>query len=206
MLRVLGRASSVNVQKVMWLIDELGLEAERVDIGGKFAGDKTPDYLAKNPNGQIPTLEDGDFILWESHAIVRYIAEAYGAEPWLPADAKTRGLANQWMDWYLANLHPPMTTIYFQLVRATDETRDPAALDAAKAKAAKLWTMLDDHLADQPFVTGDTLNIGDIPCGCAAYRWHTLVPEGPKLHNLRAWWDRMNTRAPYQKNVMLPFE
>jgi len=206
MLTVLGRASSVNVQKVMWLIDELGLEAERVDIGGKYGGDKVPEYLAKNPNGQIPTLLDGDYVLWESHSIVRYILEAYGGAPWLPADVKVRGHANQWMDWYGANLHPPMTVLYFQMIRATDETRNPDALAAAKEKAAALWTMLDKHLADKPFVTGDELTMGDIPAGCSAYRWHTLVPDGPDLPNLRAWWDRLNVRPAYKKNVMLPFE
>ncbi len=206
MLRVLGRATSVNVQKVMWLIDELGLEAERVDIGGKYAGDKTPAYLAKNPNGQIPTLEDGDFILWESQAIVRYLLDKYGNAPWLPDDAETRGRANQWMDWYLAMMHPPMTVIYFQNVRATAETKDPAALQANIDKAAKLWTMVDAQLTDRDYLTGDTLNMGDIPLGCAAYRWHSLVPDGPDLPNLKAWWDRLNVRPAYKTNVMLPFE
>ncbi|MEK9671328.1 MAG: glutathione S-transferase family protein [Rhodospirillaceae bacterium] len=208
MLRVLGRASSINVQKVMWLIDELGLEAERVDIGGKFGGDKVPEYLSKNPNGLIPTLEDGDFILWESQAIVRYIVEKYGADTdWLPDDLEVRGHANQWMDWYLTVMHPHMTTIYFQKIRATDANRNVEALNAAIEKAGQHWSTLDAHLADgREYLTGGTLNMGDIPLGCAAYRWHTLVPDGPKLKHLRAWWDRLNVRPHYKKNVMLPFE
>ncbi|MEQ8506082.1 MAG: glutathione S-transferase family protein [Rhodospirillales bacterium] len=206
MLRVLGRATSVNVQKVMWLIDELGLEHERVDVGGRHGGNQDPEYLAKNPMGLIPVLEDGDYVIWESQAIVRYLLEAYGGDPWLPSDLKLRGQAHQWMDWYLTVMHPPMTVIYFQLIRATEETRNEQALAEAKDKAAQLWTVLDKHLADKQFITGDTLNMGDIPCGCSAYRWHTLVPEGPDLPNLKAWWDRMNVRPAYKKNVMLPFE
>ena len=206
MLRVLGRATSVNVQKVMWLADELGLDVERVDVGGKYGGDKTPEYFAKNPNGLIPTLEDGDYVLWESQAIVRYLVEAYGGAPWLPDDVKVRGHAYQWMDWYIANLHPPMTVIYYQNIRATPETKDDALLAANIKKAAEIWSRLDAHLADRQFVTGETLNIGDIPVGCSAYRWHTLVPDGADLPNLRAYWDRLNVRPAYQKNVMLPFE
>lgn len=204
MLRVLGRANSVNVQKVMWLVDELGLKVERVDVGGKFGGNDTAEYKAKNPLGLVPVLEDGDYVIWESQAIVRYLADAYGKAPWQPADAKTRGHANQWMDFYLSNLHPPMTTIFWQLIRTPEDKRDTAALEAAKEKARGFWSVLDRHLADKPFVTGKDLTIGDIPCGCAAYRWHTLVPDGPALPNLRAWWDRLNSRPAYKKNVMLP--
>lgn len=210
MLRVLGRTSSVNVQKVMWLVGELGLEVERVDIGGKFGGDKTPEYLAKNPNGQIPTLEDGEFVVWESHTIVRYLLETHGGPnggaPWLPADAPTRALANQWMDWYLANLHPPMTTIYWQLVRTKPEDRDEAALSAAVDKAVKLWSIADAQLARTPYLTGDQPTMGDIPAGCAAYRWHSLMPDAAELPNLKAWWDGLTARPAYKQHVMLPFE
>ena len=110
------------------------------------------------------------------------------------------------MDWYLTVMHPPMTVIYFQMIRATAETKNEKALAEAKAKAGELWAVLDKHLADKPFLTGDTLNMGDIPCGCSAYRWHTLVPDGPDLPHLKAWWDRLNVRPAYKKNVMLPFE
>ena len=105
MLKILGRSSSINVQKVMWCAAELGAEVERIDIGGKYGGNDTPEYLAKNPNGLVPTMEDGEVVLWESNTIVRYLAETRGSQPWFASDAAGRGLASQWMDWYLTRLH-----------------------------------------------------------------------------------------------------
>lgn len=205
MLRILGRPNSVNVQKVMWLVGELGLEHERLDVGGAFGGNDTPDYLRKNPNGRVPTLEDGDTIIWESNAIVRYLAEKFGhATDWYPADMADRGRANMWMDWYLTTLHPPMTTVFWTLIRTPEPERDMVALNAALKQAAEAWTILDDHLSRQDFVLGDTLTMGDIPVGCSAYRWHTMDIDRPDLPNLRAFYDRLNIRPAFQKHVMIP--
>ena len=204
MIRILGRNSSVNVQKVMWCAEEIGAKVERVDVGGKFKGNDTPEYLAKNPMGLIPTLEDGDFVMWESNAIVRYLADAHGKAPWQPKDAKGRGLAGQWMDWYLTTMHPPMTVIFIQLVRMKPAERDMKALDDAVAKAAKLWTMVDGQLAKRPYLTGDQPTIGDIPAGCSVNRWFVLDVKRPKLANLEAWYGRLQSRPAYQKHVMLP--
>ena len=124
MLKILGRPTSINVQKVMWCAAELGIEVNRVDIGGPHGGNDTPEYLAKNPNGLVPTLEDGDFVLWESNAIVRYLAETQGQAPWFPAEANGRALASQWMDWYLTIMHPPMMVIFLTLIRTAPEDRD----------------------------------------------------------------------------------
>ncbi len=206
MLKVLGRLSSINVQKVMWLTAELGLEVDRVDIGGKFSGNDTPEYLAKNPNGLIPTLEDGDCVLWESNTIVRYLAETYGQAPWFPADAKGRGLANQWMDWYLTRLHPPMTVIFMALIRTAPEDRDQDAFEQAVEKATELWILLDKHLGNSDFVTGDAPTMGDIPMGCSVNRWYTLDVPRPSLTNLEAWHGRLKERPAYQEHVMVPME
>ncbi|MEK9725177.1 MAG: glutathione S-transferase N-terminal domain-containing protein, partial [Rhodospirillaceae bacterium] len=110
MIRILGRKNSINVQKAMWMVGELGIEYERIDIGLQFGGNDTPEYLAKNPNGLVPTLEDGDVIVWESHSVVRYLAEKYGGEAWWPAgDAAAHARAGMWMDWYTSRLHAPIT-------------------------------------------------------------------------------------------------
>ncbi len=203
MLRILGRPNSINVQKVMWLAAELGLEVERVDVGGPFGGNDTPEYLARNPTGLIPTLEDGDLVLWESNSIVRHIAEAHGGPPWWP-DGGARAHANQWMDFYLTSLHPPMTRIFVGLVRQSPQQRDDAAIEAARQDAAGYWTMVDAHLAERAYLTGDQPTAGDIPLGCAAYRWHTLDIERPDLANLAAWYGRLNGRPAYREHVMLP--
>ena len=204
MVRVLGRANSINVQKVMWLAAEIGLAVDRIDLGGAFGGNDRPDYLAKNPTGRIPTLEDGDFVLWESNSIVRYLAETYGTAPWLPADTAARHHASQWMDWYLASVHAPMTVMFQQLIRTAPEDRDREAVAQAVNQAAGLWRLVDGHLASRPYLTGDDISMGDIPLGCAAYRWHTLDVERPDLANLRAWYDRLNGRPAFRQNVMLP--
>ncbi len=204
MLRILGRKTSINVQKVMWLTEEMDVEVERVDIGGSFGGNDTPEYLAKNPNGLIPTLEDGDFTLWESQAICRYIAEKYGSPPWAPEDATGRALAGQWMDWYITKMHPPITVIFLALIRTEPEDRDMDAVSKAVDQAAELWTLLDAQLAKADYLTGDAPTMADIPAGCAVNRWYVLDIERPSLPNLEAWHTRLKDRSSYKDHVMMP--
>ncbi len=204
MIRVLGRANSINVQKVMWCAAELGVDVDRIDIGGAYGGNDQPEFLAKNPNGRIPVLEDGDLTLWESNTIVRYLCETYGDAPWRPADKTPRALASQWMDWYLTCLHAPMTVIFWALIRTAPEDRDEAAVAKAVEDASAFWTIIDAHLAERDFIIGDAPSMGDIPVGCAAYRWHEMDVDRPDLPNLLAWWRRLSKRSAYRDNVMLP--
>lgn len=204
MIKILGRPNSVNVQKVMWTAAEIGVSVDRHDIGGAFGGNDTDDYLEKNPNGRVPTLVDGDFVLWESQAIVRYLSESHGTAPWYPASAQDRGLCGQWMDWYIANLHPAMTVMFWQLIRTSDADRNNAAVAAAAVDAAKEWAILDKHLENNTYLLGDELTMGDVPLGCAAYRWHTMDIQRPNLPNLKRWWDSLAARDAYKKHVMLP--
>jgi glutathione S-transferase len=204
MITVQGRANSVNVQKVMWCAAELNLEIERTDIGGAFGGNNTALYLANNPNGKIPTLIDGDFVLWESNAIVRYLCEEYGTYPWYPDQTRNRALANQWMDWYLTTLHPFMTIIFWQLIRTSDEDRDHLAVQSATEEANQLWAMLDQHLSDRPYILGENPSMADIPLGCAAYRWFNMDVERSDLPNLESWQKSLAERDAYQHHVMLP--
>ncbi len=205
MLKVLGRPNSINVQKVMWLIGELGLEHERLNIGGAFGGNDQPDYLSKNPNGRIPTLEDGDAVIWESNAIVRYVAEKYGPETdWHPSSVEQRGQANMWMDWYLTTLHPPMTKIFWELIRTPEPERDKPGFDKAVEDASKFWTILDRHLASRSYVLGNTPSMGDIPVGCSSYRWLNMEFDRPSLPSIKAYHERLRARPAYQQHVMLP--
>jgi len=204
MLNILGRANSINVQKVMWCAAELTLEVERADVGGAFGGNSTAEYLAQNPNGKVPTLVEGDFVLWESNAIVRYLCEQYGDIPWFPDTTRNRGLANQWMDWYLTGLHPFMTIIFWQLIRTAAKDQDMLAVRSATEEAARYWQMLDSHLANRDYILGPEPSMADIPLGCAAYRWHRMDVNRPDLPNLKRWWDRLAARPAYQAHVMLP--
>ncbi|WP_244303547.1 glutathione S-transferase family protein [Roseibium sediminis] len=203
MIRILGRLNSVNVQKVMWCAAELGVEIQQEDVGGAFGGTDTDDYLSKNPNGRIPTLEDGDFVLWESNSIVRYLCDKYGKDDWLPDTPQLRALANQWMDWYIAQLHPPMTTLFWQLIRIAPDSRDLAALHGSINTSEVYWTLLDAHLKGRTYLLGDRISMADIPLGCSAYRWHSMTFERRDLPHLAAWYHRLTVRPAFRENVML---
>jgi len=204
MIKVLGRANSVNVQKVMWCASELDLEIERVDIGGAFGGNDSEEFRLLNPNGTVPVLVDGDFILWESNAIVRYLCAKYGEPDWLLPSVDVRGQADQWMDWYLTKLHPPMTTLFWQLIRTNSDLQDQVKIAEAITACTQCWTLLDHHLNRSTFVLGDQLSMADIPVGCSAYRWHCMSFERPDLPNLKRWWDSLVERQRYKEHVMVP--
>ena len=204
MLKIWGRNNSVNVIKVLWCAAELGLDFVRTDIGGAFGGNDQPEYLAKNPMGRVPTVEDGDLILWESQAIVRYLAATHGIGTLWPEDPGERALSDLWMDWYTAHLHPPMTTIFWGLVRTAEANRDNDAIAAAMVEAGKLWSVLDQHLEGFGFVNGDQLTIGDFPVGAAAFRYYSLVEERPAMPNLDRWYAALGERPAYRTHVMNP--
>ena len=136
MLKIWGRASSSNVQKVLWCCAELDIEFERVDVGGPFGGNRDPDYLAMNPNGLVPTVKDGDLVMWESNTICRYLAATRNGEHLYPRDPAARTHVERWMDWQLAVIGGPMGQLLFGLVRSTPEARDAGAIDAARRRPA----------------------------------------------------------------------
>jgi len=206
MLKVLGRATSSNVQKVMWTIGELGLEHERVDLGGPFGGLDKPDYRKLNPNGVVPTLIDGDLVLWESNAMVRYLAAKHGAGGLWPSDPAERAASDMWMDWQQSALLGDWVVVFFGVVRTPPQYRDQARIDASVAKLGQLYGMLDRHLEGRRFVGGDRLTIGDIPVGMSAYRYFEMEIERPKLPNVEAWYARLQERPAYRHHAMVSFE
>jgi glutathione S-transferase len=204
MLRVWGRKTSSNVQKVMWAIGELGLEHERIDVGRSFGGLDTQDYGALNPNRRIPTLQDGDVVLWESNVIVRYLAAKFSAGRLWPHDPAARGVADQWMDWQQTTLLPDMTTVFWGLVQTPAEKRDQPRIDAAVTNLKEVWSRLDVQLKDRPFVAGDSLTMGDIPVGTICHRYHALGIERAPLRHLEAWYQRLQARDAFRRHVMIP--
>ncbi len=201
MIKVWGRKNSSNVQKVMWAIGELGLPHERVDVGGPFGGNKDAPYLTMNPNGLIPTIQDGDLTLWESNAIVRYLASAYGVGKLVAADPKKAALCNQWMDWQIAVVAPAITPAFLGLIRTPPEKRDAAAIAASQTKTIEAMAMLETELGKHSFVVGDNFSIADIPVGIMAYRYWQLVPQRPAQPNLKRWYDKLQSRAPFVTHV-----
>jgi len=206
MLKLWGRINSSNVMKVLWTLDELGLAYERVDVGGAFGGNKDAEYLARNPNGLVPTLEDGPHVFWESNSIVRYLAARYGSAPFHAADPAARAESDAWMDWVLSTGTPPMTTLFWGYVRTPPERRDAAELAEALKKASVAWGILDRHLAARgsDYVCGPDLTPADIALGPFIYRWFNLPIERPDLPALRAWSERLKLRPGYAKWIAVP--
>jgi glutathione S-transferase len=207
MLKIWGRNTSVNVQKVMWAVGELGLPHERIDVGGAFGRNNEPAYLAMNPNGLVPTLEEEDgFVLWESNSIVRYLAAKYGAGTLEPAEAHARARASSWMDWQLTVAAPALTPVFWGLIRTPPEKRDAAAIEAGKVKSMAAMRILDGQLGKTAFVAGDALSMGDIPVALVAYRFRRLVEERKGLDNLERWFAAIEQRPAFKQQVLaVPF-
>jgi glutathione S-transferase len=206
MLRLWGRSTSSNVMKILWLLEELGAAYERIDVGGKFGGLDTPQYRAMNPNSLVPVLVDGDFTLWESHAILRYLAETQpnGTRFW-PDQPRPRALVNQWLDWTNTVLTAPQSIVFIALVRTPAAQRDMPALAAATDRAAQAWALLDRQLAHTPFVAGESLTLADIALGVSVHRWFVMpVDPRPETPHLHAWYQRLLERPAYQTHVAQP--
>jgi len=192
MLKIWGRVSSVNVQKVVWCCDELGLAYERIDCGGKFGLNDTPAYLAMNPNGLVPVIDEDGFILYESNAIVRYLA---ARDPRLfPQEPRRRADVDRWMEWQSTGFTPAQTQAFWMLIRTPEPQRDMAAVEASRVKSEKHAAVLDQHLAGRRYLTGDTFTAADIVVGCAAHRWLNLpLARQPRPH-LERWYGELKAR------------
>jgi glutathione S-transferase len=200
-LKVWGRRNSSNVQKVMWAIGELDLAYERIDAGLAFGGNDQPSYLALNPNGLVPTLADGDFILWESNSVVRYLAGRYGAGTLEPSDLRIRALANQWMDWQLSVFLPAFWDTFHGLVRTPPEKRDYAAIARSKAKSIAAAEIFDAQLSRHAYVAYDRFSMADIPMGIRFYRFSQLIPDAPPFANIQRWYAAISKRPAFREHV-----
>jgi glutathione S-transferase len=203
MLKIIGRGTSGNVMKVLWLADELRVPYEQEDLGGSFGGNDAPEFLARNPNGLVPVIEDDGVVLWESNAIVRYLAGKHGYGTLSPADPARRAVADQWMDWQQTVVAPTMSPIFWGLVRTPAAERDLPAIERAIQRAYPVWGILDAHLSRHLYVAGE-FSMGDVPLGPHVHRWLRLVTNRPSMPHLEAWYQRLTQRPPYRKHCMGP--
>lgn len=204
MLKIWGRISSINVRKAVWTAQELGLEFERIDAGGAFGITKTSEYIAMNPNSVIPTVVDGDFTLWESNVIVRYLCAKHSFGNLYPSDLKARFNAERWMDWQQTTFSPSGRDAFWQLIRIAEPERDMKKVDASIAGTEILLDRFEIHMSTTPFVAGDALTMADIPMACELHRWFGLNLASKSRPYIEAWYTKMNAR-PASKNVfMLP--
>ncbi len=168
---VWGRKTSSNVMKALWALGELGLPFDRLDVGGAFGKTDTPEYRGMNPTGLVPTLQEGDFTLWESNAIVRYLYTQYAPDsPLWPVDTKLRANIDRWMDAQQTVLNRPMSAVFWGLVRTPADKRDMAAIAASITETARAWGMIEPLLAKHAYIAGDAFTVADIPWGVHAHR------------------------------------
>lgn len=206
MLKILGRATSSNVQKVLWFCDEDGIDYEHDnDIGGAFGRNDQPEYLAMNPNGKVPTVIDDSFVLWESNSIVRYLARKHKSALY-PSELEARHLVERWMDWQLSVLALHQGTVLGGLIRTKPEDRDMAAIGASQRGWADGMAILDAHLADNEYVGGEAFTIADIPLGSIIHRWFNLDFEKPDMPHVRRWYDLISERPAVQKWILIEMQ
>lgn len=205
-MRLWGRKTSVNVQKVLWALEELDLTYDRLDAGGAFGGLDTPDYVAMNPTKRVPTLVDGDLVVWESNAIVRYLAQTYNDGALAGATPADVARADMWMEWFQNNAYADVIALFYQTVRLPRAQRDPAARDRAVAALTEKFQLLETRLSDQPYLAGDQLSMGDIVVGSSLYRFYTMEFDRPDLPALAAYYDRLSQRDAYRRTVMTSYD
>ena len=204
MITVWGRENSTNVKKVLWMLDELELTYNIVNAGGAFGKNTDPAYLALNPNGLVPCFQEDDFVLWESNAILRYLAECSGKPEFWPADARHRASIDKWLDWASSSLIAPYRQVYQTLVRIPEPERDMALVASGMKVFEKYWAIADAILAKQKWLSGETFGIGDIPLGIYAYSWYSLNIERQSHPNVERWYQQLTQRPAFIKRVMIP--
>jgi glutathione S-transferase len=205
-LTIWGRANSVNVQKVLWCLAELDLAYERIDAGMAFGKNDQPQYLAMNPNGRVPTLVDGDYVLWESNSIMRYLNLAYGKGFAIyPQSPQARAAVDRWLDWTLSTLQPVDRPVFWSLVRTPKEKRDMVAIQKDVDAEAMVWRIPEALLARRRYIEGDEFTIADIALGAFARRWFGVAGvTKPKLPNLERWFALISERPGFQKFIAPP--
>jgi len=193
-LRILGRTSSINVRKVLWTCAELDLQFEHVE--------SDPQLLARNPNALVPVIRDGDFVMWESNAICRYLAGKQPRGTLLPEDPEQRGLVDQWMDWQATELNDAWRYSFLALVRRSPEHTDTASIEASIASWNRHIAMLDDHLRHGgQFMTGEFFTLADVVLGLSVHRWLLTPIERPRLESVLGYYQRLSVRPAFRAQV-----
>ena len=204
MLKIIGRSTSSNVQKVLWICGEMGISFDREDLGGPFGGNDKPEYRALNPNGKVPTIIDDEFVLWESNSCTRYLAAKYAPGTLYPDDLTARADAERWMDWQIATVSPTLVPVFWGMVRTAPEDRDLKAIELARKKLSANIAIMDSRLSNSNYLAGNTFTVGDVPLGITAYRWCNMEIEREPYINVQRWYDLLCDRPAFQEHVMNP--
>jgi len=204
-MKIYGRSNATNVVPVLWTLEEIGAPYKRFNVGGSFGGVDSAAFRAMNPNGRIPVMDDDGFILWESNAIVRYLANAYGAGRILPASARERAVADQWMDWYKSTFYASYVALFQALIKFGSGPEDAGRIAGLVDALSDVLRVPDAALKRTDFLAGDAFSTGDIPLGAAIHRYMMLDITRPPLEGVEAWYSRLSQRPAYSATAMLPF-
>jgi glutathione S-transferase len=205
-LRLRGRRSAFNVQKVAWLLEELGLAHEHREAGGSFGGLDTPEFRALNPHGRVPVLEDGPTVVWESHSILRYLAARYASPQLWSPDPALRSHVDRWMDWSQTSLQPLFMDVFWGYFRTPPELRNAAAIERSRRACETSFSVLAAWLETRSFVAGDEFSLADIPAGTTLFRWFEMGLEVARPAAIERWYGRLAERPAYRRTVMMPFD
>lgn len=204
MLKIWGRRNSSNVRKVLWCAEEIGLPYESIEVGGSHGGTQSAEYVAMNPNSLVPVIEDHGLPLWESNTIVRYLSARYSLGTLYAEDPMERAQAEKWMDWSTSRMAALYSELIWGIMRTAPADRDEARINAAIVRAGDYLKMADETLGRQPWLSGETFAMGDIPLGSLIYAWFELPIQRPDLPNVADWYARLRERPAYQRGVMSP--
>lgn len=204
MITVWGRRSSINVQKVLWALGETGVKFERETVGGQFGGNDTKEFKKLNPMGLVPVVKDGTLVLFESNAILRYVARRYGRGTIIPRGYRALGLAERWVEWTQSTAAPAVGAVFMQKVRTAPEQADAKVIAQGTKQAAAAFRLANRMLGKKPFVTGRHFTYGDIPLGALYWRYRNLEIDRPQLPNLERWFEQLEERKPYRDYVKVP--
>lgn len=205
-MKLWGRKTSINVQKVLWLAAEINLDLDRIDAGGKFGGLDSDAFGAMNPNRRVPVLQDGTLTLWESNAILRYLAASRESGDIWPEDLKQRAIADQWMEWNTSSFWNSLRVVFIGQIRTPPEKRNEQMILEEANMCCGMAKILDRQLEGRDYILGDRLSLGDIPIGATFYRYSTLDIDRPATPNAAKWYERLQRHAGFSEHVMLPLE
>lgn len=207
MLNLLGRRSSFNVQKVVWLLEELQFPYQHLERGGRFGGLDTPEFRAMNPHGRVPVLRDDSTVVWESHAILRYLAARKGTEPFWSGDPSVRARSDQWMDWAQTVLQRDfLNGVFWGFYRTPVGQRNETAVARSIDACARHFRLLERTIGNNAWLLGAAPTLADIVIATHLYRYFGVEIDRPKLPNIEAYYGRLTERPAFRKGVMVPFE
>ena len=203
MLKIYGRASSINVRKVLWCCDELAIPYAREDWGTGFRSTRDADFLKLNPNGLVPVIDDDGFVLWQSNSIIRYLAAR--ASDFYPTEPRQRAIIDQWIDWQATELNDAWRYAFMNLVRRSPEHQDAKLVERSIAQWSPMMGLLEKQLHQAgAFVTGATFTLADIPIGLSVHRWYSTPFDRPELRAVDAYYQRLKSRPAFSRLTVDP--